>query len=201
MRQQDIGRTKFRYHLNDLVFECLFFADTAPFELVMGCLGHNFAIFVDVRPGFEISPYIEPKETFFALRDALFQGQGSDHRFDPVAFFAEFNRHIPSHAAPGQTPTPDDVVRWSRILRMRTNAFFAAGWTTTSKAIRFQSRIWPRPAACWGNEPMISHNVATKVPAGRMSNLKPLRFLCPSSSAASRAYMVTTCDHLPELQL
>lgn len=34
----------------------------------------NFAIFINVRPGFEISPYIEPKETFFALREVLLQG-------------------------------------------------------------------------------------------------------------------------------
>jgi Family of unknown function (DUF6037) len=132
MRQQDIGRTKFRYHLNDLVFECLFFADTAPFELVMGCLGHNFAIFVDVRPGFEITPYIEPTETFFALREALFKGRGSANRFDPVAFFAEFNRHIPSHAAPDQTPTPGDVVRWYPDMEDADKRFFC-GWLDNNK--------------------------------------------------------------------
>lgn len=132
MRQQDIGRTKFRYHLNHLVFECLFFADTAPFELVMGCLGHNFAIFINVRPGFDISPYIEPKETFFALREALFQGQGSVNRFDPVAFFAEFNRHIPGHAAPDQTPTPDDVVRWYPDIEDADKRFFC-GWLDNNR--------------------------------------------------------------------
>ena len=71
MCDQEMGRIKFRYKLNHLVFECLFFADVEPFELVMGCLGHNFAIFVEVRRGFEITPYIEPKATFYALCDAL----------------------------------------------------------------------------------------------------------------------------------
>ena len=132
MRDQGLGRTKFRYHHNHLVFECLFFADVRPFELVMGCLGHNFAIFVEVREGFEITPYIEPKETFFALRNALFQGVGSTNKFDPVAFFAEFNRHIPPHAAPDQVPTPDDVVRYYPDIEEADKRFFC-GWLDNTK--------------------------------------------------------------------
>lgn len=132
MRQQNIGRTKFRYCHNHLIFECLFFIDTEPFELVMGCIGHNFAIFLDVRRGFEITPYIEPKETFFALREALFQGQGSARRFDPVAFFTEFNRHIPGHATPDQTATSDDVVRWYPDIEDAHKRFFC-GWLDNSK--------------------------------------------------------------------
>lgn len=132
MRQQDIGRIKFRYHLNHLVFECLFFADTEPFELVMGCIGHNFAIFLDVRRGFEISTYIEPRETFFALRNALFQGQNTNNRFDPVAFFAEFNRHIPTQATLDQIPSADDVVRHYPDIEDAHKRFFC-GWLDNSK--------------------------------------------------------------------
>jgi Family of unknown function (DUF6037) len=132
MRQQDIGRIKFRYKLNHLVFECLFFADTAPFELAMGCLGHNFTILVDVRPGFEISTYIEPRETFFALRNALFQGQNSNNHFDVVAFFAEFNRHIPTHATPDQIPSADDVVRYYPEIEDSRKRFFC-GWLDNGK--------------------------------------------------------------------
>jgi len=132
MRQQDIGRIKFRYKLNHLVFECLFFADTEPFELVIGCLAHNFVIFVEVRRGFEISTYIEPRETFFALRNALFQGQNSANRFDVVAFFAEFNQHIPTHAAPDQIPSADDVVRYYPEIEDSRKRFFC-GWLDNSK--------------------------------------------------------------------
>jgi hypothetical protein len=77
MRDQRLERVKFRYQLNHLTFECLFFADTVPFELVMGCLGLNFAIFVDVHQGFVIRPFIEPEQTYWALRDALFMNAGS----------------------------------------------------------------------------------------------------------------------------
>lgn len=132
MRDQDMGRTKFRYQHNHLVFECLFFADVKPFELIMGCLGYNFAIFLEVRDGFKIRPYIEPKETFFALRNALFQGQGSTNRFDPLAFFTEFNRHIPNHAVPGHTPTPDDVVRYYPDIEDANKRFFC-GWLDNTK--------------------------------------------------------------------
>ena len=85
-----------------------------------------------MRRGFEITPYIEPKETFFALREALFQGQGSARRFDPVAFFTEFNRHIPGHATPDQTATSDDVVRWYPDIEDAHKRFFC-GWLDNSK--------------------------------------------------------------------
>ena len=132
MCDQEMGRIKFRYKLNHLVFECLFFADVEPFELVMGCLGHNFAIFVEVRRGFEITPYIEPKATFYALCDALKQGAGSQHRFDPTTFFVEFNRHIPQHATPDQAPTPDDVVRHYPDIEDAQKRFFC-GWLDNNK--------------------------------------------------------------------
>lgn len=132
MRQHDMGRTRFRYRLNHLTFECLFFIDMKPFELVMGCLAHNFVIFKEVLPGFEISPYIEHKETFFALRNALFQGQGSNHRFDPVAFFTEFNHRIPVQTAPDQAPSVDDVVRYYPDIEDAYKRFFC-GWLDNSK--------------------------------------------------------------------
>lgn len=132
MCDQGLGRTKFRYQHNHLVFECLFFADLEPFELVMGCLVHNFAIFLEVRKGFEIAPYIEPKETFFALRNALFQGAGAPNRFDPVAFFTEFNRHIPQSATPAQSPTADDVVRYYPDIEESDKRFFC-GWLDNTK--------------------------------------------------------------------
>lgn len=132
MRQQDIGRIKFRYHHNHLVFECLFFAETAPFELVMGCLGHNFAIFINVHPGYVITPYIEPKDTYFALREALFRGHGSANRFDPVVFFAEFNRCIPAQAAPYQTPSADDVARYYPDIEDAHKRFFC-GWLDNNR--------------------------------------------------------------------
>jgi hypothetical protein len=127
MRAQDIGRAKFRYTLNHLTFECLFFADTAPYELVMGCLGHNFVIFMDVSAGFEIKPFIEPKEIFFALRKALFQNAGSGQQLSVTDFFKEFNKHIPAHTSPREAATADDVMRYYPDIEESAKRYFC-GW-------------------------------------------------------------------------
>lgn len=110
MRQQGMSRVKFRYRLNHLTFECLFFIDTDPFELVMGCLGRNFAIFKSVLRGFEINPFLG--DLYGPLSDALFQNAGTNIKLDPNTFFAEFNRHIPSHTGPDQRPSPTDIGRY-----------------------------------------------------------------------------------------
>lgn len=132
MCDQRLGRVKFRYQLNHLTFECLFFADTTPFELVMGCLGHNFAIFMNVHEGFAIRPYIEPAQTYWALRDALFRNAGSATKLEPGVFFSEFNRHIPQQASPHQVPTPNDVVRYYPDIEEAAKRWFL-GWRDNSK--------------------------------------------------------------------
>lgn len=130
MREQGMGRTKFRYQLNHLTFECLFFIDTRPFELVMGCLGHNFAIFKQVRAGFEIETFLG--DTYQALRNALFQDAGSNVMLEPGVFFAEFNRHIPNRATPDQRPEPRDIGRYYPDLEDADKLFFC-GWLDNTK--------------------------------------------------------------------
>jgi hypothetical protein len=66
------------------------------------------------------------------LRNALYQGAGNNNRFDPAAFFAEFNRHIPSLAIPDQVPTPDDVVRYYPDIEHADKRFFC-GWLDNNK--------------------------------------------------------------------
>lgn len=127
MKQQDIGRYKFHYELNHLTFDCLFFIDIEPFELVMGCLGHNFAVFNEIKQGFEISPFIEPKSTFFDLLNALKTTDASFNRFDPVDFFKQFNEKIPEHANPRNIVKPSDVVRYYSDIEESDKIHFC-GW-------------------------------------------------------------------------
>ena len=127
MRQQNIGRYKFRYELNHLTFDCLFFIDIEPFELVMGCLGHNFAIFKEIHQSFEVEPFVEPKSTFFDLLNALKTTDASFTRFDPVDFFAQFNEQIPRHANPQNTAQPADVVRYYPNIEEADKIHFC-GW-------------------------------------------------------------------------
>ena len=132
MRSQGIERTKFRYQHNHLIFDCLFFIDTKPFEVVMGCVGHNFAIYLEVKDGFEIVPFIEPRSTYFELRNALSEGKGSGHRLDLREFFQEFNRNIPAHARPEDKPTPQDIVRAYPDIEDALKIYFC-GWLDNSK--------------------------------------------------------------------
>lgn len=132
MRAQDMGRATFRYTLNHLTFECLFFADLEPFELVMGCLGEGFAIFLEVHQGFTIKPFIEPPEAFHALHNALSQHADSDHRFSAADFFAEFNRHIPDRTTPANIPSADDVVRYYPHIEDADKRYFC-GWLDNNK--------------------------------------------------------------------
>jgi hypothetical protein len=127
MRAQDLTRIKFRYTHHHLVFECLFFAEGDPFELVLGCLRHNFAIVVPVFRGYEIHPYIGPREVYEALRRALFRDAGSGQPFSPTVFFEEFDRHIPARASPGQVPTPADIVRHDPRVEDADKKWFC-GW-------------------------------------------------------------------------
>ena len=122
-----------QYRRNHLLFECLFFIDTVPYELVMGCVEHNFVIFKDVSETFEITPYIDSKDTFFALRNAIFQNAGNDHRLSVSDFFREFNQHIPAHVAPHDAVTPDDVVRYYPDIEESAKRYFL-GWLDNNAA-------------------------------------------------------------------
>lgn len=127
MRSQDIGRTKFRYQHNHLTFDCLFFIDVEPFELVMGCIGRNFAIFLEIEKGFNIQPFIEPKSTFFDLLNALKTDKKSDNKFNPFEFFEEFNKQIPDSTKPSNTVKPKDIVKYVSNIEESDRIYFC-GW-------------------------------------------------------------------------
>lgn len=135
MRSQGIERTKFRYQHNHLIFDCFFFIDTAPepFELVLGCIGHNFAIYVKVQQGFEIRPFIQPEEAFRALIEALNQGKGSGHPFSAKEFYEQFNAGIPQQAKPDAAPTPHDIARIYPDIEDALKVHFC-GWLDNNKA-------------------------------------------------------------------
>ena len=126
MREQGMRRVKFRYEVNRLTFECLFFIDGDPYELVMGCLGRNFAIFKEVWRGFEINPFLG--DLYGPLQDALHLGAGTNIRLDPKVFFAEFNARIPSQARPEDRPSTVDIARYYPIKEEADKLYFC-GWT------------------------------------------------------------------------
>jgi Family of unknown function (DUF6037) len=90
-------------------------------------VGHNFAIFKDVSATFDITLYIDEKDTFFALRQAIFQNAGSGHRLSLSDFFNEFNERIPAHVTQRDVATPDDVVRYYPDIEESAKRYFL-GW-------------------------------------------------------------------------
>lgn len=112
MARQDIGRYKFRYQVNQLIFECIFFRDIQPFELIMGCLNHDrLTLLFEVKPGFKVIPFIECKQTLSTLIEALKTSGDTQHKFSLTEFLREFDKHIPHQAQPRNVATPRDVVR------------------------------------------------------------------------------------------
>ena len=93
----------------------------------MGCIGHNFAIFLDVERGFQIDPFIKPKQTFFDLINALGTTNNSNNKFDCVNFFNEFNERIPATANPHNPVTAAEVVRYYSDIEDSDKIYFC-GW-------------------------------------------------------------------------
>jgi len=129
MTAQNLGRYKFRFDYKHLIFECLLFIDTKPIELVMGAIDHDFAIYLNIgpAPNFQLTPFIEPKETFWALLDALRTGGMRVNPFDSTAFFSKFNESIPPHATPDQVPTGGDYIRYFSSIEDPDKIYFF-GW-------------------------------------------------------------------------
>jgi len=126
MLAQDIPRYKFPYQYNHLHFDCLFFVDQQPFELVMGCKAENFAIFLDVHHGFKIDPNL-PTATYFKLLAALRLNGKSGERFKTSVFFQEFDAHIPNHARPENKAQPQDIAPYRSITEEAHKIYFC-GW-------------------------------------------------------------------------
>lgn len=127
MKEQNIERYKFRYTLNHLTFDCLFFIDTTPFELVMGCLRHNFVIFKNIEQGFEVHTFIEPKKTYWDLVNALKTTNDSANALNPREFFSQFNENIPKCANPKNVPTTSDIAPYYSNIEEADKIYFC-GW-------------------------------------------------------------------------
>ncbi len=128
MARQDIGRYKFRYQVNQLEFECIFFRDLEPFELIMGCLSHdNITLLFKVELEFEVIPFIKCKKTLSKLIEALKTSGHSQDKFSVAAFLKEFNSHIPQRAQPRNAATPSDVIRYYPDIEESLKIHFR-GW-------------------------------------------------------------------------
>lgn len=96
MKQNNILREQFHYQHNNVTFDVIFFIDSSPFQLLFGAIGHQCSFFVNVLPGFQISPVITPTSAYHDLCKALGLTYDPANPFSTSKFFANFALHIPS---------------------------------------------------------------------------------------------------------
>lgn len=103
MKLNNVDRTQFQYKHNGVIFDVIFFIDSFPYQLLFGAVGHKCSFFVDVMPGFEISPIIKPKSAYSDLCKALGLTYDPANPFSTAKFFAGFSQHIPDRISKKKT--------------------------------------------------------------------------------------------------
>lgn len=88
--------TTFEFKKNNLVFEIFFDIDSIPFQLGFIVKHSNFEMWVEVMPGFEISPIID-KTDYKKLVGLLGLIYDPNNKFSTLGFFEEFNLKIPAY--------------------------------------------------------------------------------------------------------
>lgn len=96
MKRNSVMREQFQYRHNNVTFDIIFFIDSSPFQLLFGAIGHQCSFFVNVVPGFQISPVITPTSAYHDLCKALGLTYDPANPFSTAKFFADFALHIPS---------------------------------------------------------------------------------------------------------
>lgn len=110
MRTQNIKRTTFQYRHNNVYFDVMFIIDSKPFKLLFGAIGHGCGFYVNVKPGFEISPAIQPSSAYYDLCKALGLTKDSNNPFSTKKFFEHFAAKIPTTCSKENTsPLPSSI--------------------------------------------------------------------------------------------
>lgn len=131
MRAQSIERYSFQFLRNHARFDVLFFTDVAPFELLFGCVKTRLAFTIQVKPGFIISPKIDPI-SYRTLCDILQLRRNPANPFRTTDFFEEFNRAIPLYADKRHVPPPHKIAVYKRHVEEADKIYFC-GWRDNSQ--------------------------------------------------------------------
>jgi len=116
MQQVGIERMRFRVRHGPLTFDGLFLADTTPYELALGALGHpDIALVFDVRQDYTIKPYLG--DAYGPLAAALNLGAGTGQPLMPSDFAARSGRRPAGHRHPPRCRHPGR--RGPRLPRRR----------------------------------------------------------------------------------
>lgn len=126
MRQVGIERMRFRVRHGPLTFDGLFLADTKPYELALGALGHpDIALVFDVRDDYTLKPYFG--DAYGPLAAALNLGAGTGQPLMPGDLLRALDAALPTTATRRDAATPTDVARVYRDVEDAHKVHFC-GW-------------------------------------------------------------------------
>lgn len=130
MRNNRLTRHQFQYPFNNLTFDVNFIAEGNPYELLFGVVGHNCSFLVNVAPGYDISPRVNPESAFYKLIKLLNLTSDPNNRFSATAFFSDFSTKVPLKI--GKTSLPTTPSSASKLVNEADKTFFSH-WKNNSE--------------------------------------------------------------------
>jgi Family of unknown function (DUF6037) len=125
MKRQTLSKTKFDFQFRKLSFSVIYIAEQFPHELLFGCLSHNLFFVIQVKPGYQISTYLD--KSYGELVRALDLRPDPSNPFSPKIFFQSFEGAIPAKTKPSNIPTLRDLAILSRDVEEADKIYFF-GW-------------------------------------------------------------------------
>lgn len=95
MRRNSVTRTQFQYIHNQVAFDVLFFTDSFPYKLLFGAIGEKCCFVVNVKPGYSIDPFLQPKSAYNDLCRVLGIEYDPENPFSTAKFFRHFAEAVP----------------------------------------------------------------------------------------------------------
>lgn len=95
MRRNGVTRTQFQYRHNQAAFDVLFFTDSPPYKLLFGAIGEKCCFVVNVKPGYSIDPFLQPKSAYNDLCRVLGIEYDPKNPFSTAKFFRHFAETVP----------------------------------------------------------------------------------------------------------
>ena len=104
MRQNGVTRTQFQYRHNQVVFDVLFFTDGSPYKLLFGAIGEKCCFVVNVKLGYSIDPFLQPKSAYNDLCRVLGIEYDPKNPFSTAKFFRHFADAVPHSVTSTKEP-------------------------------------------------------------------------------------------------
>lgn len=105
MRRNHVTRAQFQYRHNHVAFDVLFFTDDSQYKLLFGAISECCSFVVNVRPGYSIDPFLQPKSAYNDLCRVLKIEYDPDNPFSTAKFFRHFAGEVPHSITTTKEPT------------------------------------------------------------------------------------------------